>query len=97
MQGAEQIHALRPEAVRIFIVPPSWDELERRLVGRGTEDAEKVRKRLERSRIEFPLAREFDYIVVNHTVDQAVSEINAIMTAEHCRAEDCYDALLNTL
>ena len=97
VQGAEQIHALRPEAVRIFIVPPSWDELERRLVGRGTEDAEKVRKRLERSRIEFPLAREFDYIVVNHTVDQAVSEINAIMTAEHCRAEDCYDALLNTL
>lgn len=97
VQGAEQIHALRPEAIRIFIVPPSWDELERRLVGRGTEDAEKVRKRLERSRIEFPLAREFDYIVVNHTVDQAVSEINAIMTAEHCRAADCYDALLETL
>jgi len=97
VQGAQQIHVLRPKAVRIFIVPPSWDELERRLVGRGTEDAEKVRKRLERSRIEFPIAREFDYIVVNHTIDQAVSEIKAIMAAEHCRADECYEALLNTL
>ena len=97
VQGAEQIHALRPEVIRIFIAPPSWEELERRLVGRATEDAEKVRKRLARSRVEFPIAREFNYIVVNHTVEQAVGEIKAIMAAEHCRAADCYDELFANL
>ena len=97
VQGAEQIHALRPEVIRIFIAPPSWEELERRLVGRATEDAEKVRKRLARSRVEFPIAKEFNYIVVNHTVEQAVGEIKAIMAAEHCRAADCYDELFANL
>ena len=48
VQGAEQVHRQRPDVVRIFIAPPSWEELERRLVGRGTEDSEKVRKRLEK-------------------------------------------------
>jgi len=97
VQGAEQIHKLRPEAIRIFIAPPSWDELERRLVGRATEDAEKVRKRLERSRIEFPLAKDYDYMVINNTVEQAVNDIKAIMTAEHCRAAECYAALCETI
>jgi guanylate kinase len=97
VQGTEQIHALRPEVIRIFIAPPSWEELERRLVGRATEDAEKVRKRLARSRVEFPIAKEFNYIVVNHTIEQAVGEIKAIMAAEHCRAGDCYDELFANL
>ncbi len=85
IQGAEQIHQKRPEAVRIYIAPPSWEELERRLTGRGTEDAEKVRSRLARGREEFAAARDFDYLVINDTVDHAVAEIRAIMTAEHCR------------
>ena len=85
IQGAEQIHQKRPEAVRIYIAPPSWEELERRLTGRGTEDTEKVRSRLARGREEFAAARDFDYLVINDTVDHAVAEIRAIMTAEHCR------------
>lgn len=85
IQGAEQIHQKRPEAVRIYIAPPSWEELERRLTGRGTEDGEKVRSRLARGREEFAAARDFDYLVINDTVDHAVAEIRAIMTAEHCR------------
>ena len=85
IQGAEQIHRKRPEAVRIYIAPPSWEELERRLTGRGTEDAEKVRSRLARGREEFAAAKEFDYLVINDTVDRAVAEIRAIMLAEHCR------------
>ena len=60
VQGAEQIHRLRPEAVRIFLAPPSWAELRRRLTGRGTESEEKVEKRLQRSREEFQVAREYD-------------------------------------
>lgn len=88
IQGAEQIHQKRPEAVRIYIAPPSWEELERRLTGRGTEDTEKVRSRLARGREEFAAARDFDYLVINDTVDHAVAEIRAIMTAEHCRTAE---------
>ena len=85
IQGAAQIHAKRPEAVRIYIAPPSWEELERRLIGRGTESIEKVRSRLERGKEEFAAAQDFDYLVINDTVDHAVEEIRAIMLAEHCR------------
>ena len=85
IQGAEQIHQKRPEAGRIYIAPPSWEELARRLTGRGTEDTEKIRSRLARGREEFAAARDFDYLVINDTVDHAVAEIRAIMTAEHCR------------
>lgn len=85
IQGAEQIHQKRPEAVRIYIAPPSWEELERRLTGRGTEDGEKIRSRIARGREEFAAARDFDYLVINDTVEHAAAEIRAIMTAEHCR------------
>ena len=88
IQGAEQVHRQRPEAVRIYVAPPSWAELERRLIGRGTEDMEKVRSRLERGKQEFAAARSVDYFVINDTVDHAVTEITAIMTAEHCKPDE---------
>ena len=88
IQGAEQVHRQRPEAVRIYVAPPSWAELERRLIGRGTEDMEKVRSRLERGKQEFAAASSFDYFVINDTVDNAVTEISAIMLAEHCRPDE---------
>ena len=87
-QGAEQVHRQRPEVVRIYVAPPSWAELERRLIGRGTEDMEKVRSRLERGKQEFAAASSFDYCVINDTVDNAVTEIRAIMLAEHCRPDE---------
>ena len=88
IQGAEQVHRQRPEAVRIYVAPPSWAELERRLISRGTEDMEKVRRRLERGKQEFAAASSFDYFVINDTVDNAVAEIRAIMLAEHCRPDE---------
>ena len=88
IQGAEQVHRQRPEVVRIYVAPPSWAELERRLFGRGTEDMEKVRSRLERGKQEFAAASSFDYFVINDTVDNAVTEIRAIMLAEHCRPDE---------
>ncbi len=88
IQGAEQVHRQRPEAVRIYVAPPSWAELARRLIGRGTEDMEKVRSRLERGKQEFAAASSFDYFVINDTVDHAVTEITAIMTAEHCKPDE---------
>lgn len=88
IQGAEQVHRRRPEAIRIYVAPPSWAELERRLIGRGTEDMEKVRRRLERGKEEFAVARDFDYFVINDTVDRAVEELRAILLAEHCRPDE---------
>ena len=97
VQGAEQVHRQRPEVVRIFIAPPSWAELERRLTTRGTEDPEKVQKRLSRSREEFLLARYYDYLVINNDLEKAVEEIRAIMAAEHCRAGERYDEIAPAL
>ena len=88
IQGAEQVHRRRPEAIRIYVAPPRWAELERRLIGRGTEDMEKVRRRLERGKEEFAVARDFDYFVINDTVDRAVEELRAILLAEHCRPDE---------
>ena len=88
IQGADQVKKKRPETVRIYVAPPSWAELERRLIGRGTEDMDKVRSRLERGKVEFAAAKDFDYFVINDTVDHAVDEIRAIMAAEHCRPDE---------
>lgn len=85
VQGAIQVTGKRPETVRIFIAPPSWTELERRLTERGTDSPEKVKKRLLRAKVEFQTAYTYDYFVINDTVENAVDELNAIMTAEHCK------------
>ena len=87
VQGAMQVHQSRPDAVRIFLAPPSYGELEKRLTGRGTETEEAVRMRLETAKHELTLAPEFDYVVVNNTVEQAVADVLAIMQAEACRAQ----------
>ena len=85
VQGALQVVSKRPETVRIFIAPPSWAELERRLTERGTDTAEKIQKRLLRAKVEFQTAHTYDYFVINDTVEDAVRELDSIMTAEHCR------------
>ena len=93
LQGANQVHQKMPEAVRIFILPPSISELERRLRTRGTETDDKIAGRLIRARTEFESAGSYDYIVINDDVEKAVCELDAIMTAEHCRASERSDAL----
>ena len=85
VQGARNVVQKRPDAVRIFIAPPSWKELERRLTERGTDDAKTVKGRLARAREEFERAGDYDYMVINDEVGHAVSELEAIMIAEHCR------------
>jgi guanylate kinase len=88
VQGAIQVTSKRPDAVRIFIAPPSWSELERRLTERGTDSPEKIQKRLLRAKVEFQTAHTYDYFVINDTVENAVGELNAIMTAEHCKPRE---------
>jgi guanylate kinase len=74
-----------PDAVTIFVVPPSLSELERRLRNRGTESDETVRARLERARQEYNEADFYDYIVINDDVEKAADELSAIINAERCR------------
>jgi len=88
VQGAIQVCNKRPETVRIFIAPPSWEELERRLKSRGTDSDEKIQKRLLRAKAELQSADVYDYFVINDSVERAVREVNAIMIAEHCKPAD---------
>ncbi len=85
VQGALQVCNKRPETIRIFIAPPSWEELERRLKSRGTDSEEKIQKRLLRAKAELQTADVYDYFVINDSVERAVQEISAIMLAEHCK------------
>jgi guanylate kinase len=96
VQGAAQVISKRPETVRIFIAPPSWAELERRLTERGTDSPEKIQKRLLRAKVEFQTAHTYDYFVINDTVEDAVRELDAIMTAEHCRPAERIELLGET-
>ena len=81
VKGAKQIMSIMPRAVTIFIVPPSYEELERRLRGRGTENEEKLAERLEVARIELDEKRHYKHIVVNDTVLRAAEEISKIIDA----------------
>lgn len=85
VQGAMQVKKACPDCVTIFIAPPSAEELERRLRGRGTESDEAIRKRLETAENEIKHAKEYDYIVVNDDVETAAGKINSIVAAEKCR------------
>ena len=93
VQGAIQVTSKRQDAVRIFIAPPSWTELERRLTDRGTDSPDKIQKRLLRAKVEFQTAHTYDYFVINNTVEEAVEELNAIMTAEHCKPKERMEIL----
>lgn len=85
VQGAAQIRRKLPQAVSIFIVPPSREELERRIVGRGQDSKEEIARRLERARAEMRSFSEYDFIVVNDDLERAGREVQAIGTATRCR------------
>lgn len=79
LAGARQVRAAMPDARFVFLAPPSWDELVRRLVGRGTEDAEERERRLATARVELAAESEFDHVVVNDDVRRATDELVAFM------------------
>lgn len=84
VQGAASIRRKVPEAVLIFITPPSMESLRERLAGRRDE-AESITKRLAAAKTEMAAAKNFDYMVVNDDLDQAVAQIECILTAESLR------------
>lgn len=84
-QGARQIKAKRPEAVGVFILPPSMSELRRRLESRGTESPESLERRYAKAKEEIEHYPFFDYLVLNDDLQQALAELRGIIHAELCR------------
>ena len=87
VQGAAKVREKLPDAVTLFLIPPSFEELSRRLRARGTDSEEKIAKRLETARREAKEIVHYDYVVVNDTVPNAAREVLAILTAAGCRTE----------
>lgn len=87
VQGGEQVKRLAPDAVSIFIMPPSFEVLEHRLRRRGTESEEVIVGRLRVAQKEITYARRCDYIVVNNRLEDAIEDVKAILRAEKCKSK----------
>ena len=88
VEGAFQIREKCPEAVLVFVMPPSLSELRSRLVGRHTEDEETINRRMEAARREVQMASQYDYIIVNDVLEEAVEELKTILRAESLRTSN---------
>ena len=88
VQGGLNVKASMPDAVLIFILPPSLAELRKRLIGRNTESPEIVEKRLSKALNEIKFIGEYDYYIVNDDIETAVSKAKAILIAETCEVPD---------
>ena len=82
VKGAMQIRKAVPEAILVFIAPPSMDELEKRLIGRGTEKIDVIKSRLKKAEKEMQYQNEYDYLVINDEISIAAEEIAAILKSE---------------
>ena len=96
IQGAMQIKKLIPEALFIFIMPPSLNELKKRLVGRGTDTKGKILERFKIAYQEMNDVTKYNYVVVNDEIDVAADKILSIIKAERCRVDRIEDVFLNT-
>lgn len=92
VQGARQVRETTgPESISVFVVPPSWQEQEKRLHGRGTDSSETIKLRLANAKDEMKDAGLYDYLIVNDTVDQAVDTLRSIIVAERSRTRRDFD------
>lgn len=87
IQGALQVKKKYPEGIFVFILPPSMKTLKSRIEGRGSETPESLNKRLSSAYSEIELIKNYDYFIVNDTVDHATDVLQAIITAEKCRVD----------
>lgn len=85
VQGALQIRERCPEAILIFTIPPSMEELRRRLHKRGTETEDVIERRIARAKEELPFAKQYDYIILNDALEQAVADFDTVLRAESMR------------
>ena len=87
VQGGLQIKKSYPQSVLVFILPPTFEELERRLRGRRTDPEEVIRIRLKNARHEVTFWPQYDYVVMNDRLDEAVDRVDAVILAERCRSD----------
>ena len=87
VQGCEKMKKIMPECISIFIMPPSMEVLEKRLRGRATETEENILKRMKRAAEELPLAKNYDYVVVNGALEDCVEDVKTIIKAEKLKAK----------
>lgn len=87
VNGGAQVKQSFPQVVRIFIMPPSMSELERRLITRGRDSAEDIARRLGEAKREMERAGEYDYVIINDDLDAATDELLSIIIAENCRVK----------
>lgn len=88
VQGALQVMEKRPDAVSIFILPPSAEVLRERLIGRGTESLEVIEKRVAQAAQEIPVAKQYQYNIVNDVLEDAIHDFRAIVRAEECKVKN---------
>ena len=86
-QGAAQMRKLMPSCITVFILPPSIAALEARLRGRGKDSEDVIQRRLAAAKGEIAHAPEYDYLIINDQLDQALTELKAVFLAERCRAD----------
>ena len=87
IQGAAQIRGKMPDAVSMFLLPPTWDELKKRLIDRGTDADEAIGKRLQKSFEEMRHMVDYDYFIINDQLDLAAERLKTIINAEWCRVQ----------
>ncbi|HHY44106.1 MAG TPA: guanylate kinase [Firmicutes bacterium] len=87
VQGARTLRSLYPEGVFVFVLPPSMDELRRRILGRGTENEEERRLRLECAEMEMSDLSTYDYVIINSDLDRATERLSAIVAGERARSK----------
>ena len=96
IQGALKVKQNYPEGVFIFVLPPSMEELKRRIINRGSETEESLNRRFKSAYKEINYISKYNYAIVNDTVSNAVNKIEAILTAEKCRVDRLKETLLKS-
>lgn len=86
IQGALKVREKVPRGIYIFVVPPSLESLRKRIIGRGTESMEIINKRMSKALGELQCLQEYNYVIVNDILEEAVDKVESIITAEHCRS-----------
>ena len=97
IQGALKVKELVPDAIFIFILPPSMKELKRRLVNRGTDSMEKILDRFQTAYKEINEVTKYNYVVINDDLDMAVEKVRAILLSERCRVDRIEEVYLNNI
>lgn len=95
MQGGMLVKEKFPDALLLFVTPPSFSDLEKRLIGRGTETKEQISRRMQRAKEEISYMPSYDYLIVNDKLEQAIEDVHHIIQTEHMRVSNNNDMIVH--